>query len=277
VGFKLILLRMDYGNFRPGDWVCSCGAHNYASKSACYKCFLSKEMATGGGMNAFPRAAAAPAQQQQAFPGMSQLGQMPAQSAYGAQSLQPALSQQMSQYSTQPQAMATQSLQGQNNALLAQMGGLQGLMGAYGMMGMGLPALPQTPANFRPGDWMCKCGNHNYASKASCGKCGLGKDQGDLSNLGVLAGLGMPGMGAGIPAHAPAGFRPGDWICTCGNHNYAKRDTCGRCNGSKTENDNTHNNNRPQNFQVGDWMCQCGAHNYRSKQACHKCNMAKDV
>lgn len=146
------------------------------------------------------------------------------------------------------------------------------------MMGMGLPQLPQTPPNFRPGDWMCKCGNHNYSSKAICVKCQSSKEQGDISNLGVLAGLGMGGMGggAGIPANAPSGFRPGDWICKCGNHNYAKRDTCGRCDGSKNEHDATHSQTRPQNFQIGDWMCVCGAHNYRSKAACHKCNVTKD-
>jgi hypothetical protein len=186
------------------------------------------------------------------------------------------LGQQMGM--SQGQGLGQQGM-GQQNALLAQMGGLQSLMGAYGMMGMGLPgvSLPQAPANFRPGDWMCKCGNHNYSNKSMCVKCQSSKDQGDLSNLGVLAGLGMGGMGnPGVPQHAPNGFRPGDWLCKCGNHNYAKRDTCGRCDGNKMDSDATHTHSRPQNFQVGDWMCVCGAHNYRSKAACHKCNVTKE-
>lgn len=272
---------MDYSNFRPGDWLCTCGGHNYASKSVCFKCYTSKEVATGGAMSAFPRTAAVPAQQQAAYPGMQQMGQQMAQ--MGGQmtsALQPALSQQGLGQMGMPAAAGQQSMTQMNNALLAQMGGLQGLMGAYGMMGMGMPQLPQTPANFRTGDWMCKCGNHNYSSKMSCGKCQISKDAGDLSNINVLATLGMGGLGAygaqpGVPMNAPAGFRAGDWICKCGNHNYAKRDTCGRCQGSKDENDNTDNPARQQNFQVGDWMCQCGAHNYRSKAACHKCNLPK--
>jgi len=250
---------MDYNNFRPGDWVCSCGAHNYASKNACFKCYLPKEMATGGSMNAFPRPNNPAMGQQQIGGQMAQFGQV----------------QQMGQQQLGQQMVPGQGVQQQmsNSALLAQMGGLQSLMGAYGMMGMGLPTLPQTPANFRPGDWMCKCGNHNYASKSVCQKCQTPKDQGDLSNLGVLAGL---GMGGGLPSNVPSAFRQGDWICKCGNHNYAKRDTCGRCDGPKVEYDATHSQNRPQNFQVGDWMCVCGAHNYRSKAACHKCNVTKE-
>ncbi|RWW52873.1 hypothetical protein BHE74_00040691 [Ensete ventricosum] len=35
---------------RPGDWYCSCGAHNFASRSSCFKCCASKEdLAVGGG------------------------------------------------------------------------------------------------------------------------------------------------------------------------------------------------------------------------------------
>jgi hypothetical protein len=35
------------GNFRPGDWICSgCRAHNFASRSACFKC---KQRKAGGG------------------------------------------------------------------------------------------------------------------------------------------------------------------------------------------------------------------------------------
>ncbi|KAM0933339.1 putative Zinc finger, RanBP2-type [Dioscorea sansibarensis] len=36
---------------RPGDWYCSCGAHNFASRSSCFKCGAFKEdsAVTGGG------------------------------------------------------------------------------------------------------------------------------------------------------------------------------------------------------------------------------------
>ena len=33
-------------NFRQGDWMCQCGAHNYASKAACHKCHTPKPLQT---------------------------------------------------------------------------------------------------------------------------------------------------------------------------------------------------------------------------------------
>ncbi|XP_073031924.1 RNA-binding protein involved in heterochromatin assembly dri1-like [Primulina eburnea] len=41
---------------RPGDWYCSvgnCGAHNFASRSSCFKCGAVKDEASGGGGSAF--------------------------------------------------------------------------------------------------------------------------------------------------------------------------------------------------------------------------------
>ncbi|PWZ24195.1 hypothetical protein Zm00014a_012220 [Zea mays] len=32
---------------RPGDWYCSCGAHNFASRSNCFRCSAYKEEAAG--------------------------------------------------------------------------------------------------------------------------------------------------------------------------------------------------------------------------------------
>lgn len=36
----------------------------------------------------------------------------------------------------------------------------------------------QRPSNFRPGDWMCSCGAHNYAYRATCNKCSNPKPEG---------------------------------------------------------------------------------------------------
>ncbi|KAJ6963345.1 TATA-binding protein-associated factor 2N-like [Populus alba x Populus x berolinensis] len=44
---------------RPGDWYCTagnCGAHNFASRSSCFKCGVYKEMDSAGGFDSdFPR------------------------------------------------------------------------------------------------------------------------------------------------------------------------------------------------------------------------------
>lgn len=50
------------------------------------------------------------------------------------------------------------------------------------------------------GDWYCDCGAHNYASRATCYKCGASKD---------YCGYGAGNYGAAIP-----GWKTGDWICS---------------------------------------------------------------
>ncbi|CAM6083443.1 unnamed protein product [Calypogeia fissa] len=126
----------------------------------------------------------------------------------------------------------------------------------------------QTPADSkwlpRIGDWICAgCSNNNYASREKCNKCGQPKASGALStqqgfaapspispagmaavglNMGMAMPLGMPsalGMpwpwggsgGAGMTGGVSTGgsFRVGDWICTCGFHNYSSRLTCRQC------------------------------------------------
>lgn len=180
-------------NFQQGDWMCACGAHNYKSKTHCYQCKQPKPYHLGGGMG--------------------------------------------------------------------------------GGMGGGLPA------NFQVGDWMCSCGNHNYASREQCGRCGISKAEGDVT----AQGGGAMGGFAGLPG-VPANFRPGDWMCPCGNHNYASRQACGRCGQEKPADGGLSHlrqqaaSGLPANFRQGDWMCpECNNHNYASKTNCHKCGIPRPV
>ena len=58
----------------------------------------------------------------------------------------------------------------------------------------------------KPGDWICQaCGNLNFSRRGFCaglrGKCGQGRE---------------------------SSWKPGDWYCTCGNHNMAFRTHCNR-------------------------------------------------
>ena len=58
----------------------------------------------------------------------------------------------------------------------------------------------------KPGDWICKvCGNLNFNRRGFCagrhGKCGQTRQ---------------------------SNWKPGDWYCTCGNHNMAFRTHCNR-------------------------------------------------
>lgn len=69
------------------------------------------------------------------------------------------------------------------------------------------------------------------------------------------------------PAPPRPQLRPGDWICPgCQAHNFARRDTCLRCQRSRP---------RPQ-LREGDWLCPaCNAHNFARRQTCHQCKGAR--
>lgn len=64
-----------------------------------------------------------------------------------------------------------------------------------------MPAL--NPGGGRPGDWVCACGNNNYAFRTSCHKCGSPKDgkrSGSCWRVRPVAAWAAPRC----PAHAPA-------------------------------------------------------------------------
>lgn len=62
-------------------------------------------------------------------------------------------------------------------------------------------------------------------------------------------------------------LRPGDWLCpVCNAHNFARRETCLRCNRSRP---------KPE-LREGDWICpNCKAHNFSRRQCCHQCKVAR--
>ncbi|RWW08041.1 hypothetical protein GW17_00028545, partial [Ensete ventricosum] len=115
----------------------------------------------------------------------------------------------------------------------------------------------------RQGDWDCRsCRHHNFSWRDSCQQCGnLRPTTGDLSDY---AGLGRPSVGFSVPS-----FRPGDWKCSCGGHNFASRTSCHSCGTSKDDsavnvNLDLDNNDMPGSggvgfggggWKSGDWLC----------------------
>ncbi|MCO5606964.1 hypothetical protein L7F22_061155 [Adiantum nelumboides] len=114
----------------------------------------------------------------------------------------------------------------------------------------------------RIGDWICAgCSNNNYASRDKCNKCGT------LKEVSALPAMALPGSAMAAPTFAPNplahtgglgvgmhtgllhhlqptwglsgttlannlannSWRPGDWLCNCGFHNYSSRSTCKKC------------------------------------------------
>mmetsp|Transcript_5692 Transcript_5692/g.10451 ORF Transcript_5692/g.10451 Transcript_5692/m.10451 type:complete len:484 (+) Transcript_5692:215-1666(+) len=116
----------------------------------------------------------------------------------------------------------------------------------------------------------------------------------DMETKGEKNGGGGGGGGGGSSSYGnfggrsyrPSNFKPGDWMCSCGAHNYQSRTECYKCGNSKeegqTEEKQSSSRNSkgylPYNFKPGDWMCpnpECSAHNYQSRSECYKCNEAR--
>jgi len=144
--------------------------------------------------------------------------------------------------------------------------------GGGGMMGGG------DMSNVKPGDWFCQsCGTHNFAKNAQCRSCGAPNPTGGMG--------GMMGCGGGMMAMAGqnANFKPGDWICqACGNHNFAKNETCRKCGNPRPE------EGGPAAMQMkllaaagpmaklGDWMCpSCNDLNFARNEQCRSCGFAR--
>jgi len=75
-----------------------------------------------------------------------------------------------------------------------------------------------------------------------------------------------------------AEMRPGDWLCpSCGNHNFASKAACNRCQVPKETNGGGFAPAAGKGeMRPGDWLCpSCGNHNYASKAACNRCQVPK--
>lgn len=253
------------GQGREGDWMCpSCGNHNYANRQACNRCGAAKPGAWPGMMG-------------MAMKFMGQMG------GGGTPNFRPGdwvcAACGNHNYSSRESCNKCQAPKPAG----AGCGGGMATM-SFGAFGGG-GCSPSFSPNIRPGDWTCAaCGNHNYASREVCNKCGGPKTEGVAAAAGAPYGTLLGGGKGGGPAQArfapyPAmlkpgmkNTRPGDWICpACNNHNYASRESCNKCGGPKPATSNLASFG-VSGFRQGDWMCPaCNNHNYASKMSCNKC------
>ncbi|CAN6243502.1 unnamed protein product, partial [Urochloa humidicola] len=155
--------------------------------------------------------------------------------------------------------------------------------------------------NRKPGDWDCRACQHlNFSRRDLCQRCGEPRGAadrgsgggGDYANFG---GRGGSSFGGGFGAGSDV--RPGDWLCTCGAHNFASRSNCFKCSAFKDEaavnsgaggfdgdmsrsrfGGGAARTNRP-GWKSGDWICTrsgCNEHNFASRMECFRCNAPRD-
>eukprot|EP00250_Pteridium_aquilinum_P010629 c19525_g2_i1 orf=501-1229(+) len=178
-------------SWRPGDWLCVCGFHNYSSRSTCKKC--SVPMPLGGSVSAAP-----PLPPGVSFPASTHplLQAAPVPPGLGAGMKRPApddLGNDFKRLHTVGEYVPHFPNQPPN------LGGLPSfLASSLGLTEVGnvpppnwqsqppphTPGFSLVPAivgkgakQWRSGDWMCAgCHNHNFASRATCNRCGGKKE-----------------------------------------------------------------------------------------------------
>eukprot|EP00930_Biecheleria_cincta_P001263 TRINITY_DN102403_c0_g1_i1.p1 TRINITY_DN102403_c0_g1~~TRINITY_DN102403_c0_g1_i1.p1 ORF type:complete len:516 (-),score=62.66 TRINITY_DN102403_c0_g1_i1:57-1604(-) len=141
----------------------------------------------------------------------------------------------------------------------------------------------------KAGDWICPnpdCRDLQFERNMSCRRCGepkpdvatapaFGKGKPPVRSSpqvpkgacsGAAYGKGKP---AGVDASHGKG-KPGDWTCpSCGDHQFARNETCRRCGEAKPQ-----VAKNGQAMKPGDWICpnvECGDVQFARNEQCRKC------
>jgi len=70
-------------------------------------------------------------------------------------------------------------------------------------------------------------------------------------------------------------FRPGDWECSCGENNFARRDECRSCGNRRRNGGGGNARDKKGSIRPGDWICPCGDVKFARRDTCEKCGAAK--
>ncbi|KAI9034396.1 hypothetical protein DFJ74DRAFT_762997 [Hyaloraphidium curvatum] len=170
-------------NSRPGDWYCqdpSCRYHNYSTRSTCHRCNAPKpEYADSEGE--IEQRADSPGAYSSGYEGQSpSRPQGPAQLApFAAMPTPPGMPYPMSMYGMQAAAMA-----GQPVLFPAQRPPVPYF--PYNAVAAA-PRFGQPPVQMKKGDWICSCGDLNFARRDRCRMCGLPGGDGYHARMAAAA------------------------------------------------------------------------------------------
>ncbi|KAH7441061.1 hypothetical protein KP509_03G023500 [Ceratopteris richardii] len=181
--------------WRLGDWLCICGFHNYSSRSMCKKCSAPMPVTSAASYTTSPDdslfAATLPLLGTALSEGTSV--KRPAATELGNDLKRlHTFGEHVQQFSSQPSSFSALS------GLLGSSLGFSSLANVNGLpppswqpqpqpQGTGLSLVPaivgKGAKQWRAGDWMCAgCNNHNFASRATCNRCG-GKKESGISQI----------------------------------------------------------------------------------------------
>ncbi|XAR73784.1 hypothetical protein NMG60_11007871 [Bertholletia excelsa] len=149
--------------WRNGDWICSCGFHNYSSRTLCKKCNASmppalgtKRLASEDLVHDWDNKRLNAGQTlglQHAYPAFGQTSMSTGNQTIGASSL-----------ASYPGGSSSSIPNLPVNLQLSHVPAVPNLIG-------------KGAKQWRDGDWMCSnCNNHNYASRSHCNRCKTQKD-----------------------------------------------------------------------------------------------------
>ncbi|KAA6393164.1 MAG: hypothetical protein EZS28_011310 [Streblomastix strix] len=125
-------------------------------------------------------------------------------------------------------------------------------------------------------EWLCaQCRTINSIQQAACIQCGAMR--GSLTAAPIRQQTISPSFG-----QQPQEQREGDWYCSsCGNFNFAFRETCQNCPGKRSESNRIITlTNQQRIYEIkgkpGDWTCpNCKSYNYSFRSDCFRCGNKK--
>lgn len=244
---------------RPGDWICpndSCKHHNFKFRQICQKCFTNKY-----GENVIIQEGKKPGDWNCPIDGNLNYAWRTHCQKCGNQGPRGAGNH-----------MAQTNYRNPNDwtGMGQQYGFPQYGMGQHGYGQQRFGYFGNITKGLKSGDWTCpNCFDLVYESRINCRKCNTPKPP---------VGIGLDGPNITMPNNGGSRStgRPGDWTCpNCGDHVYASRSNCRKCDTPKPANGHLQVDNLPELFG-GDWRCpNCFDHVYASRAVCRKCNTPK--
>jgi len=125
----------------------------------------------------------------------------------------------------------------------------------------------------RAEDWQCQCGDVVFGNRFSCRKCGCPRPA-QRAQFASPYSQYYPEMMPRYPQQQQQQqLRPGDWVCTCGDHVFANRGACRNCGALKPVSPNAGPVSTAREYprREGDWDCACGYQNFASRSECKQC------